>query len=91
MVLMRAELQATQVEEYRLPQSISHLPLEAERVGEAAFSGPLMEEWDALHSRISPNMPFTSPSWNVLWWKHHRTNRLFKRDELCLIVIQGRP
>jgi len=71
-----------------LPHYMSHLPLRAERMGEAAFSGPLLAEWDALHSRISPNLPFTSPSWNVLWWKHHRTNRLFKRDELCLIVVR---
>ena len=71
-----------------MPHYMSHLPLRAERMGEAAFSGPLLAEWDALHSRISPNLPFTSPSWNVLWWKHHRTNRLFKRDELCLIVVR---
>ena len=83
-----AKLQATQVEEHGLAQYTSLLPLRAERMGEAAFSGPLMAEWDALHSRISPNMPFTSPSWNVLWWKHHRSNGLFKRDELCLIVIR---
>jgi len=71
-----------------LPQYISLLPLRAERLGETAFSGPLMAEWGALHSRISPNMPFTSPSWNVLWWKHHRKDRLFRRDELCLIVVR---
>jgi CelD/BcsL family acetyltransferase involved in cellulose biosynthesis len=83
------ELQATQIKEVRLPQYISHLPLRAERMGEAAFAGPLMAEWDALHSRISPNMPFTSPSWNVLWWKHHRSNSLLKHDELCLIVVRN--
>ena len=71
-----------------MPQYISHFPLRAERLGEAAFSGPLRAEWDALHSRISPNMPFSCASWNALWWQHHRSNRLFKRDELCLIAVR---
>jgi CelD/BcsL family acetyltransferase involved in cellulose biosynthesis len=81
------EFQATQVEEYRLPSYSIHLPFKAERVGEAALQGPLIAEWDALQARISPCLPFTSPSWNTLWWKHHRSNSLFARDELCLIVV----
>jgi CelD/BcsL family acetyltransferase involved in cellulose biosynthesis len=86
--LMMTELQATQVKESGLPPFSAHLPFKAERVGESALQGPLLAEWGALHGRISPNLPFTSPSWNALWWKHHRSNRLFKRDELCLIVVR---
>ena len=71
-----------------MPLYSAHLPFKAERVSEAALDGPMLAEWDALHARISPNMPFTSGSWNALWWKHHRSNRLFKRDELCLIVVR---
>jgi CelD/BcsL family acetyltransferase involved in cellulose biosynthesis len=85
---MMTELQATQVKESGLPLFSVRLPFKAERVGEAALKGPLLAEWDALHERISPNMPFTSASWNALWWKHHRSNRLLKRDELCLIVVR---
>jgi hypothetical protein len=48
----------------------------------------LLAEWDALHARISPFLPFTSASWNALWWRHHRSNTLFERDELCLIVVR---
>jgi CelD/BcsL family acetyltransferase involved in cellulose biosynthesis len=82
------DFQATQVEEYRLPSYSTHLPFKAERVGEAALEGTLIAEWDALQARISPYLPFTSPSWNALWWKHHRCNSLFARDELCLIVVR---
>lgn len=71
-----------------MPIYSAHLPFKAERVGESALEGPLLAEWDALHVRISPNMPFTSASWNALWWKHHRSDRLLKRDELCLIVVR---
>ena len=85
---MMTELQATQVKESGLPLFSAHLPFKAERVGEAALAGPLLAEWDALHDRISPNMPFTSASWNALWWKHHRSQSLLKRDELCLIVVR---
>ena len=85
---MMTELQATQVKESGLPLFSVRLPFKAERVGESAFEGPLLAEWNALHERISPNMPFTSANWNALWWKHHRSDRLFKRDELCLIVVR---
>jgi CelD/BcsL family acetyltransferase involved in cellulose biosynthesis len=83
-----AELQATQVKESGLPLFSARLPFEAERVDESALEGPLLAEWGALHELISPNTPFTSASWNALWWKHHRSNRLFRRDELCLIVVR---
>jgi len=57
-------------------------------MSESALAGPLLAEWDALHARISPSTPFTSPSWNALWWKHHRCDRPLQRDELCLIVVR---
>jgi CelD/BcsL family acetyltransferase involved in cellulose biosynthesis len=82
------EVQATPDQEVRLPFCSAHLPFKAERVSEAALEGPLRAEWDALHARISPSMPFTSASWNALWWKYHRSNHLLKRDELCLIVVR---
>jgi Acetyltransferase (GNAT) domain len=81
-------IQATQVRESRLPLYSTHLPFKAERAGEAALDGPLVAEWGALHARISPFLPFTSPGWNALWWKHHRSATLSRRDELCLIVVR---
>ena len=85
---MLTEIQATHVKEARLPFYSTHLPFKAERVGEAALEGPLLAEWNALHARISPFLPFTSPSWNALWWQHHRSATLLTRDELCLIVVR---
>jgi CelD/BcsL family acetyltransferase involved in cellulose biosynthesis len=80
--------QATQFRESRLPLYSTHLPFEAERVDQAALEGPLLAEWDALHARISPFLPFTSASWNALWWRHHRSDTLFTRDELCIIIVR---
>ncbi len=82
------DFQATPFEEYRLPPHSTHLRFKAERVDEAALQGTLFAQWDALHARISPYLPFTSPSWNTLWWKHHRSKSLLARDELCLIVVR---
>jgi len=82
------EMQATPAKEARLPLYSARLPFKAERMNESALEGPLLAEWDALHARILPNMPFTSASWNTLWWKHRRADRPLKRDELCLIVVR---
>jgi CelD/BcsL family acetyltransferase involved in cellulose biosynthesis len=70
------------------PLYSARLPFKAERVHETTLEGPLLAEWDALHARILPNMPFTSASWNILWWKHHHSDHPFKRDELCVIVVR---
>ena len=32
------------------------------------------EEWEALHNNIRPQMPFSSPLWNLTWWKHYSKN-----------------
>lgn len=63
-------------------------PFEVERVSESDLQGPLLAEWDALHERISPCTPFTSALWNTLWWKHQRSDRLFVRDDLCVLVVR---
>ncbi len=63
-------------------------PFKVERVSESDLQGPLPAEWDALHERISPCTPFTSALWNTLWWKHQRSDRLFVRDDLCLLVVR---
>jgi CelD/BcsL family acetyltransferase involved in cellulose biosynthesis len=81
------ELSATNIEAAALPSFPSCRPFKAQRLAESALSGPLFAQWNALHERISPCMPFTSPEWNVLWWKHHRSDRLFVRDELYLLVV----
>jgi CelD/BcsL family acetyltransferase involved in cellulose biosynthesis len=41
----------------------------------------LREEWDALDRALSPRTPFTSLSWNALWWTHFNKSSLFVKDE----------
>jgi CelD/BcsL family acetyltransferase involved in cellulose biosynthesis len=74
--------------ESQLPPCSACRPFKVERIAESDLNDPLIAEWDALHCSISPSTPFTSPRWNILWWKHHRSNRLRVRDELCLLVVR---
>jgi CelD/BcsL family acetyltransferase involved in cellulose biosynthesis len=70
--------------------SRTETPLRVERVpGPEAFAA-LVAEWDQLDARISPRTPFTSPLWNMLWWKHYRSMRLFVRDDLFVHVVRDR-
>jgi CelD/BcsL family acetyltransferase involved in cellulose biosynthesis len=71
-----------------LPSYPACRPFKAERIAESDLNDSLIAEWDALHGRISPSTPFTSPRWNILWWQHHRSKRLSGRDELCLLVVR---
>lgn len=66
---------------------IESRPFKVRRCSESDLKGPLLAQWNELHQRISPCTPFTSAQWNVLWWKHHRSQRPFVRDELCLLVV----
>jgi len=74
--------------ESQLPPYCACRPFKVERIAESDLNDPLIAEWDALHRSISPTTPFTSPRWNMLWWKHHRSKRLSVRDELCLLVVR---
>jgi hypothetical protein len=55
--------------------------------GAEAFE-PLAREWGALAAQISPRTPFTTPLWNILWWKHFHADRLVLRDELNAYVVR---
>jgi hypothetical protein len=62
--------------------------LRVERLeGTDAFEA-LASEWEALDASISPRTPFTSPLWNILWWKHFRADRLSLRDEFIAYVVR---
>jgi CelD/BcsL family acetyltransferase involved in cellulose biosynthesis len=62
--------------------------LEVTRLAEVDAFEQVQEEWQALHERLAPRTPFTSPLWNALWWKHYRSQRLSVRDELYLHVVR---
>ena len=48
----------------------------------------LAAEWAALDALRSPRVPFTSPLWNQLWWRHYRRNGWQGRDELRLQTVR---
>jgi CelD/BcsL family acetyltransferase involved in cellulose biosynthesis len=57
------------------------------------LSGPealaaLVDEWELLDLDILPRMPFTSPLWNCLWWKHFRRHHLIFRDAFFCHVVR---
>src|SRR5207247_3005622 len=72
-------LQATHLIEASADPEVT---LRLERLSGAEAFEQLASEWEALDAQISPRTPFTSPLWNILWWKHFRADRLSLRDEL---------
>lgn len=50
----------------------------------------LSEEWRAIDAGIFPRTPFTSPSWNLLWWKHLARRRPAIYDRLFSHVVRCR-
>jgi CelD/BcsL family acetyltransferase involved in cellulose biosynthesis len=86
------------------PERVAHsheaarpLTYRVERITEAGLSDPLQAEWNFLHDNLHPRTPFTSPLWNILWWKHFRGIRRSMGNELfvnsvrdpsgCLIAV----
>jgi CelD/BcsL family acetyltransferase involved in cellulose biosynthesis len=64
------------------------LPHCVERIAEADLSGPLQAQWQSLHESLHPRTPFTSPLWNILWWKHFRTIRRSMGNELFVNTVR---
>ncbi len=46
------------------------MTLIVERLPHAEAFEQLMPEWEALDARLAPRTPFTSPTWNQIWWKY---------------------
>lgn len=42
----------------------------------------LRAEWEELDARTYPRLPFTTPDWNLLWWKHFHQHSLSVSDRL---------
>jgi CelD/BcsL family acetyltransferase involved in cellulose biosynthesis len=62
--------------------------LRVERLADIAALEALTPEWEALDAGLSLRTPFTSPLWNLLWWKHFRAQRPFVRDEFFAHVVR---
>jgi hypothetical protein len=54
--------------------------LRVERLIDLQGLEKLIPEWEAIAAELSPRTPFTTPSWNIAWWNHMRSDTLFVRD-----------
>lgn len=48
----------------------------------------LAGECTRLAARMTPRLPFATPDWLNLWWRHYRENRLFVRDRLYAHAVR---
>lgn len=63
-------------------------PLRLEIVDSAAGLAALTPEWDALSDALPLQTPFTTATWNLLWWQHLRAARLLIHDRLHSFVVR---
>jgi CelD/BcsL family acetyltransferase involved in cellulose biosynthesis len=64
------------------------MTLQIEPLTDSAALERLTSEWEALDESLSPRTPFTSPAWNVLWWRHFRADRPLVRDTLRSFALR---
>jgi CelD/BcsL family acetyltransferase involved in cellulose biosynthesis len=62
--------------------------LSIQRIADIAALERLAPEWDEIDGLSSPRTPFTSPWWNLLWWRHFSENGLLIRDELFVLAVR---
>lgn len=48
----------------------------------------ILPEWEELDREVTPRTPFTSPLWNLLWWRHFSAERATVRDEFYAHVVR---
>jgi len=63
--------------------------LKVERVRSPEVLEALGPEWEEIDRAQWPRTPFTSPAWNLLWWRHYEERRFAVRDEFCAHVVRG--
>jgi CelD/BcsL family acetyltransferase involved in cellulose biosynthesis len=64
------------------------MPLQVQQIADIGELERLAPEWDEIDAFSSPRTPFTSPMWNLLWWRHFRENRFWVRDELFVLAVR---
>jgi CelD/BcsL family acetyltransferase involved in cellulose biosynthesis len=62
--------------------------LRVERIADVAELESLIPEWEEIDAQSEPRTPFTSPLWNVLWWRHFNEQRTWVRDEFFVHVVR---
>ena len=68
-----------------LPRQMRH---SIQRITDITELERLAPEWDEIDRLCSPRTPFSSPWWNLLWWRHFRENSLWIRDELFVLTVR---
>src|SRR4051812_32548530 len=64
--------------------------LKVETIADEAALDAIAGEWARLDESVTPRLPFSSPSWSRLWWKHFRRDSLSVRDDLRVFVLRDR-
>ncbi|MBS0237568.1 MAG: GNAT family N-acetyltransferase [Proteobacteria bacterium] len=49
----------------------------------------LIAQWDSLHERISPRLPFTTHLWASIWWQNYRRNNVKAKDFPRLFLLRS--
>lgn len=57
-------------------------------VSRAASIVELRPEWEALEERTAPRLPFSSPLWTELWWRHFAERNRLVHDSLELLAVR---
>ena len=69
--------------------ALVYMTLSVEALTDPGQFDRIASEWEALDAQISPRTPFTSPLWNVLWWRHFRRNSLLETDHFFCHIVRG--
>lgn len=49
----------------------------------------LIAQWDSLHERISPRLPFTTHLWASTWWQHYKRNNVKAKDFPRIFLLRN--
>jgi CelD/BcsL family acetyltransferase involved in cellulose biosynthesis len=59
------------------------------RLTDPAAIQEIAAEWEQLDALSVPRTPFSSPTWNALWWKHYRRQDSVAVDEFFVHAIRA--
>ena len=59
-----------------------------ESIHDSAGLQALAPEWQTLCDSLSLQTPFSTPSWNILWWQHLRASRRLIVDRLHVLTLR---
>lgn len=64
------------------------MPLQVRAITDDAGLAALEPEWAALDAALPIRMPFSSPAWSALWWRHFRRDMPKVRDILRVFAVR---